>query len=137
MFYRNDDIADAMEAKSHLQLEAWPSACEALASMPNLQKMKILIGNARYLGDEYVLCRPKKHLYEVVLRFLERCRTASRMEVVIVSKCAVRDDTKKLMFLGLDDGEIVRMEAALKGHGMGCQIRSDLQRMAHINLERY
>jgi hypothetical protein len=30
-FYRRDDIDHAIEARSLLQLEAWPGACDALA----------------------------------------------------------------------------------------------------------
>lgn len=49
MFYRRYDIEHAMEARSVLQLEAWPSAYTALASLPRLRKLRIVIAKPSHL----------------------------------------------------------------------------------------
>ena len=86
MFYRKDDIKEAVEAKAQLELEAWPSACSALKSLPNLQKVTIFIGNARCLDAGYLLGERKMELHEAVARFLMRCKVKRGLEVVIAGK---------------------------------------------------
>jgi hypothetical protein len=84
--YRKDDITDAVEATSRLQLEAWPAACTALESMPNLRMLKIFVGNARYLDGGYLAGGRRTDLVEVVLRFLGAIYVGGTTKVNLASK---------------------------------------------------
>ena len=83
MVYRKDDIVDAVEARSRLQLEAWATACTALGSMPNLRTLRIVLGKARYLDKGYLDGERKTYLGEVVQRFLGECKVSARVEVAL------------------------------------------------------
>lgn len=74
MFYRNDDMNDACEARSRLQLDGWSLACSAIASLPSLRKVRILISNPRYLDREY-LNGGRRNAPLAVLGFLLRAQT--------------------------------------------------------------
>jgi hypothetical protein len=74
--YRKDDITDAVEATSRLQLE----------SMPNLRMLKIFVGNARYLDGGYLAGGRRTDLVEVVLRFLGAIYVGGTTKVNLASK---------------------------------------------------
>jgi hypothetical protein len=83
MVYRKDDIVDAVEARSRLQLEAWPTACTALGSTPNLRTLGIVVGNASYLDEGYLAGGRMMGQGEVVERFLGDCKVSAKVEVAL------------------------------------------------------
>lgn len=124
MFYRKDDMKDSVEARSQLQLEAWPHVCATLASMPNLRGLRIFVGNARYLDAGYLLGGRRTELYEVVLRFLQRCKISVGVEVILVSEEATHRHRKQTWdLLGLEEMAAQKLEEELAGKGVNCQIR--------------
>jgi hypothetical protein len=74
MFYRNDDMNDACEARSRLQLDEWSLTCSTLASLPSLRKLRVLVSNPRYLDREY-LNGGRRNAPLAVLGFLLRAQT--------------------------------------------------------------
>ncbi|KAH7382338.1 hypothetical protein BKA66DRAFT_118015 [Pyrenochaeta sp. MPI-SDFR-AT-0127] len=104
MFYRKDDVKDSVETQSQLQLEAWPNVCAAFASMLDLRSLRILIGNARYLDAGYLLGGRRMELYEVILRFLGRCKMNVGIDVVLMSETdGYRHRKRTWDLLGLEE----------------------------------
>lgn len=73
MYYRKEDIDDACEARSRLQLEAWPTACFTLASLPNFRNFRIFIANPFHLDSNYLGGNPTS-LFEAIVSFLRECK---------------------------------------------------------------
>jgi hypothetical protein len=99
MVYRIDDIRNATEARSSLQLDAWSNVCNALGSMSSLRTLKIVIGNARYLDCGYLAGDRKTHLVEVVLRFLKMMQISGSTVVGLISRVGTSEHG--LSILGL------------------------------------
>jgi len=83
MSYRKDDIADAVEARSLLQLEAWPDACAALASMPNLRNLKVRLANPQYLDKQYLMGQ-RVNTREAVRSFVREIKVKTQLEVILM-----------------------------------------------------
>jgi hypothetical protein len=91
MVYRKDDIMEAVEARSSLQLEAQPAVCNDLGSMSNLRTLKSVIGNARYLDRGYLAGGRETYLVEIVLEFLKMMQISGSTVVSLTSRVGVSE----------------------------------------------
>lgn len=128
MFYRHEDIPAACEARSSLQLEAWPSATSNLERLPDLRYLRIWIANPFYLDQKY-LNGDRTGLYAAVRAFLLQCKgveVKGGLEVVLPVK-------KKGMARGmaraarwntyaLKDEDVVELEEELRSEGVDCRV---------------
>lgn len=81
LFYRSEDVQDACESGTQLQLRAWPQACAALESVPQLRHLRIFVANPFYLDSKY-LAGGRTGLFKALLEFLKGCSH-------IVTNCAI------------------------------------------------
>jgi hypothetical protein len=86
MFYRKEDDDHAAEARSLLQLEAWPGSCAALATLPNLRRLRIYVGNPQYLDKQYLMGQ-QQDVHKAILEFVKEIRVAIKgLEVYVAEK---------------------------------------------------
>jgi hypothetical protein len=74
MHYRVEDIDEATERKSHLQLEAWPLAVAALAALPHLRHLRVFMGNTLHLDPDCLQGRRRPTPYASTRGFLARLK---------------------------------------------------------------
>jgi hypothetical protein len=77
MFYRKEDDDHAVEACSVLQLEVWPESCAALATVPNLRRLQIYVGNPQYLDKQYLMGQ-RRDVHRAILEFVKDVRLATK-----------------------------------------------------------
>jgi hypothetical protein len=77
MFYRKEDDDHAVEACSVLQLEVWPESCDALATLPNLRRLQIYVGNPQYLDKQYLMGQ-RRDVHRAILEFVKDVRLATK-----------------------------------------------------------
>jgi hypothetical protein len=84
MYYRVEDIEEAMRSKSLLQLEAWPSAIAALATLPHLRQLRLFVGNTLHLDSNYINGRRSPRPHESTIAFLEKMKDFSRVSEIFM-----------------------------------------------------
>ena len=124
MFYRHEDIPSACEARSVLQLEAWPTAVSALESLPDLRTLKIWIGNPFYMDQRY-LNGSKTGLYDAVKAFLVQCKGVKvngEFEVMLPKKKNIAKGDERWNTYALKKDARARLEMELKAEGIECKV---------------
>ena len=125
MFYRNEDIRAACEARSILQLEAWNSAVDALESLPELRSLRIYIANPFFLDLNY-LNGERTGLYAAVSGFLlqlKGVKVKEGWEVVFpVNKKGLATIHERWDIKSMEDEHVLRLEEELRVEGMDCRV---------------
>jgi hypothetical protein len=119
-FYRREDIDDAVEASSVLQLEAWPGACDALGSLSNLRRMGIRIARPKYLDGGYLTGR-SSDAYAAVLAFVTGCRMGVSIEVSLPGGVMQKGVGQHWRLIATGAAEMRRLEVELVGRGVDCR----------------
>jgi hypothetical protein len=134
MFHRRDDIDHAVENCSVLQLEAWPSACTALASLPHLRELKILIGKPSHL-DAGCLAGKRIDVPNKVLRFVAECRLRVKLDVCLPAVVSKRQRSRQCWKLeAMTDAEAKRLEARLRVRSIDCTLFCGLRELMEHTL---
>jgi hypothetical protein len=137
MFHRRDDIDHATEDCSALQLEAWPSACTALASLPYLRELKILIGKPSHL-DAGCLAGKRIDVPNKVLKFVAECRLRVKLDVFLPAVVSQRQRERQRWKLeAITDAEAKRLEARLRARSIDCTVFCGLQGLMEHTLLAY
>lgn len=124
MFYRHEDIPAACEARSSLQLEAWPSAASALGLLPDLRHLRIWIANPFYLDQKY-LDGDRTGLYAAVRAFLLQCKgvgVRGGLEVVLPVKKRGVARAARWNTYALKGECVVKLEEELRSEGLDCRV---------------
>jgi hypothetical protein len=125
MFYRLDDMPASCEARSILQLEAWPSAISALKSLPRLRYLRIWIANPFYLDQKY-LNGERTGLYAAVRGFLlqlKGVKIKEGLEVVSpLKRMGSTTNNKRWNTKALKKDHLLRLEEELGAEGLDCRV---------------
>ncbi|KAF2267826.1 hypothetical protein CC78DRAFT_576839 [Lojkania enalia] len=124
-FYRNEDIQGACEARSQLQLTAWPIACSALETLSSLRRLRIFIGNPFYLDSKYLI-GGRTGLYRAVLKFLKECRSVRKncaLEIFLpLKRRGVDREASHWSHYAMKDRYLAALEAELRDTGLDCGV---------------
>ncbi|KAF2183229.1 hypothetical protein K469DRAFT_751787 [Zopfia rhizophila CBS 207.26] len=124
MFYRNEDINDACEASSSLQLHAWPTVCSSLKTLLNLRGLRVFIANPFYLDKQY-LSGHRTGLYQAVAAFLKGCKgieVQGGLEIFLpVKRRGTKRDESHWNHCCIKDELVMALEVELRKAGMDCR----------------
>ena len=122
MCYHADDIEETTRGKSRLQLEAWPLAIAALATLPHLRHMRVFVGNTLHLDPNYINGRRSPRPHASTIAFLERLQElgiGSEIFMPLKRKRSAREQCKWNLH-ALKDMERLRLE--LKDKELDCSV---------------
>ncbi|KAF2875558.1 hypothetical protein BDV95DRAFT_591038 [Massariosphaeria phaeospora] len=128
MRYREEDMADAIEARSRLQLEAWPAACAALATLPHVHKLRVFVANPCYL-DVAAMTGNRANAYQACRAFLLQCKalsTKTKLELFVTGRRRVGSASTNALASSrwrlrtFRDSEVETLGAELKEAGVNC-----------------
>jgi len=120
-FYRREAVDDAVEAKSMLQLEAWPGACDALGELPNLRRLRISVARPKFLDSGYLTGR-RSDVYAAVLAYLTRCRVGVGIGVYFPGEVVLEGVRQRWRLEPVKNDDMRRLEVELLGRGVDCRI---------------
>jgi hypothetical protein len=122
MFYRSEEDALAIEARSLLQLEAWPEACGAIAMLSNLRSLKIHFANPQYL-DKHYLMGQRPDASKAILEFVNEVRDkAKQLEIYVGGKGSKNVEGQGHWRLkGINANLARRLQKELRNQGSTCE----------------
>lgn len=112
-FYRNDDMEDAVDARSLLQLEAWPKSCDALATLPHLRMLRIHLANPMYLDEQY-LKGERRYLDDSVIKFVRGINVKAKLEIYVDAESKVDGRIGQWRIRGIEQETVGKLEAQLE-----------------------